>query len=131
LFNIDSCGVWTVVHPAGEVDLAVAPELRETILEAMTQDHARRLAIDLSQVTFFDSSGISVLIMALKLMRERDGHLVLVGVSERERLILEITGLSKLIDIRPALGIDEETAAVLPKRPRRPPVRPDSPATSR
>jgi anti-sigma B factor antagonist len=75
LFNIDSYGVWTVVHPAGEVDLAVAPELRETILEAMTQDHARRLAIDLSQVTFLDSSGISVLIMALKLMRERDGQL--------------------------------------------------------
>jgi anti-sigma B factor antagonist len=115
LFNIDSYGVWTVVHPAGEVDLAVAPELRETILEAMTQDHARRLAIDLSQVTFLDSSGISVLIMALKLMRERDGQLVLVGVSEGERLILEITGLSKLIDIRPALDIDEEPAADPPQ----------------
>jgi anti-anti-sigma factor len=57
-----------------------------------------------------DSSGLSVVVMVLKQTKHRGGQLVLVGLCERVRKVLEITGLTKIIDIRDALAVDEEFA---------------------
>jgi anti-anti-sigma factor len=104
--KVDRHGPWVIVRPAGEIDLSVADEFRATVLDALEQ--AGRVAIDFSELTFLDSSGLSVIAIALKQTQNDGGQLILVGLTERVRLVLEITGMTKILDIRDDLAADEE-----------------------
>ena len=85
-------GRTTIVDVAGEVELHSAPQLRAELLRACdTQQPC--VVVDLSGVTFIDSSGIGVVVGGLKRARERGGALVLVSPQPRVRRIFEITGL--------------------------------------
>lgn len=87
-----------VITLEGEVDVYTAPQLKQqmiTLLEAGT----KQMLIDLTQVEYFDSTALGVLIGGLKRMRERDGNLALVCPSPRIRRVFEITGLDKIFDI--------------------------------
>jgi anti-sigma B factor antagonist len=108
MFNIDRQGLWTVVHPTGEIDLAVADEFRATVLDALSR--ADSVAIDFSEVTFLDSTGLSVIVAALQETKALGAQLVLVGLSERTLRLLEITGMIDIVDIRDRLHGDEESA---------------------
>ena len=57
-----------VVHVHGEIDLYTAPQLWET-LDAAIAGTPHELVIDLSDVTFLDSSGLAVLVRAHKRLR--------------------------------------------------------------
>lgn len=87
-----TAGVTTVVAVAGEVELHSAAQLRAALLQACEVE-APCLVVDLSGVHFMDSSGIGVIVGALKRARERGGSLSLVGLQPRVRRIFEITGL--------------------------------------
>lgn len=67
-----------------------------------------RLAIDLAGMEFMDSSGLGVLIAALKRLKENDGELALLSPRDQMRRILNLTGLDKILTIRQSL--DEATA---------------------
>jgi anti-sigma B factor antagonist len=101
MFDTDTRGPWTVVHPAGEIDLAVADLFRATVLEAF--DLSNMVAIDFADVTFLDSSGIGVIAVGFKRAREQGGRLVLVGMAKPVRTVLGITGLDQIIEIRPTV----------------------------
>jgi anti-anti-sigma factor len=108
VFTTGRQGAWLVVHPVGEIDLAVAGAFRDTVLDAVSR--ADQLAIDFSQVTFLDSSGLSVIATAITQSKDRGVPLVLVGLSERIRMLLEIPGMTKILDIRDRLAAGEEFA---------------------
>jgi anti-sigma B factor antagonist len=77
----------------GEVDVATSPRLRST-LSTLLAGGATSLALDFSGVTFIDSSGLGVLVGALKRVQEgSDGHVQIVGATEFVRKIFQITGL--------------------------------------
>jgi anti-sigma B factor antagonist len=91
----------TTTHPVvavrGEIDVATSPRLR-TELSALLGRGATEITLDFSGVTFVDSSGLGVLIGALK--RLRDGadsddtrSLRIVGAQVAVRKVFEITGL--------------------------------------
>jgi anti-sigma B factor antagonist len=90
---------WTVVQVAGEVDLYTAPKLKERLGELTTGGHIR-LVVDLRGVEFLDSTGLGVLIGALKRCREKGGSLVLAGAREPVRKVLGITGLDRVFTVR-------------------------------
>jgi anti-sigma B factor antagonist len=93
-----SVGDCTVVDVQGEVDVYTAPRLRERLAElASTGQHS--LIIDLEQVGFLDSTGLGVLVGALKRVRAEDGFVRLVCKQERLRRMLRITGLSKVFSV--------------------------------
>jgi anti-sigma B factor antagonist len=102
MFNSDTHGPWTVVHAGGEIDVATADEFRQTLLDALQR--GEMVAIDFTEVTFMDSSGISVIVAGLKCTRYQGGSLVLVGLSERVRVPLDLTGVSEIVDIRPSVA---------------------------
>ena len=87
-----------VVGARGEVDVFTAPDL-DTELDAQIAAGNARLVVDLSEVAFFDSTGLGVLVKALKHAREAGGWLHLVVTSDRIRKIFEITGLDASIPI--------------------------------
>ncbi len=96
-----SAGSWTVVRVAGELDLHTSPQLRDHVL-AMLGVSPVRLALDLSEVDFMDSSSLGMLITCLKRVRERDGRMVLVGVSGSPMKVLTLTGLDKVFELVPS-----------------------------
>jgi anti-sigma B factor antagonist len=81
-----------VVSPSGEIDMLTAPQLGRRIL-SLFEEGKTRLVVDLSKVTFMDSSGIGVILDALRRLKTRRGSLVLVCPSERILRPFEITGL--------------------------------------
>jgi anti-sigma B factor antagonist len=81
-----------VVAPHGEVDALTAPRLGRRLLD-LIEEGKRLMVVDLSAVTFMDSTGISVLLNALRQLNTRHGNLVLVCPTERILRPFEITGL--------------------------------------
>ena len=91
-----------VISVSGEVDLATSPELDGAIIAALDSGTAG-LAIDLSNVTFMDSSGLGVIVRGLKRCREADIELDLVITNERVLKVFGITGLDQVIPIHDSL----------------------------
>lgn len=99
---------WSVLAVFGEVDVATAPRLRERLIELVNQGK-HHLVVDLSGVDFLDSTGLGVLVGALKRVRTQDGELALVCSEPRVLKVFEITGLTKVFTMHPS--VDEAVSA--------------------
>lgn len=88
----------TVVTVAGEVDVFTAPTLDERLV-ALVDEGKVRLVVDLTGVEFLDSTGLGVLVKALKRTREHDGSLDLVATQERILKVFRITGLDAVMPL--------------------------------
>jgi len=82
----------SVLKIGGEIELSNAAQLREALMGAAEAGHAG-LVVDLAGVSFIDSTGIGVLVGALKRAREHGSTFVLAGAQRRVRRVFEITGL--------------------------------------
>ena len=85
----------TVVEVRGEVDVYTASLLRERLL-AVIDGGAGRVVADLRRVDFLDSTGLGVLVGALKRLRMAGGDLVLVCDNEKLLKIFQITALDRV-----------------------------------
>ena len=81
-----------VVTLAGEVDLLTAPQVKQRITELVDQGISQ-IVVDLSRIEYLDSTGLGVLVGALKRLREQEGDLQLVHPTARVQRVLEITRL--------------------------------------
>jgi anti-sigma B factor antagonist len=87
---------------SGEIDLASSPGLRQE-LQDLIDAGARRVVVDLSAVTFIDSSGLGVLVGVLNRLDDvGGGTLELCGLTGPVRKVFEITGLHEVFTIRDA-----------------------------
>ena len=94
-------GPWTVVRVAGELDLHTSPQLRDHVLSMIGDGSGEKLALDLTDVGFLDSSSLGMLVTLLKRVREREGDLRLVGVSGSPMKVFTLTGLDRVFEIAP------------------------------
>lgn len=101
-------GGWTVVDVKGEVDLFTAPKLREHVVGLVEEDE-RRIVVNLEDVEFMDSTGLGVLVGALKRLKEKDGQLALVCPQGSVLRVLTVTGLNKVFAIYDS--VEEATTA--------------------
>lgn len=92
-----------VLDVGGEIDVYTAPQLRERLV-ALVEDGARQIVVDLSRVEFLDSTGLGVLVGALKRLRSVSGDLSLVCPRERLLKIFRITGLDGVFTIHDSVG---------------------------
>lgn len=88
----------TVVHVSGEVDVYTAPALREELSDLVDAERAH-LIVDLTEVTFMDSTGLGVLVGALKKVRTLGGDLQLVINQEKVLKVFRITALTQVFTI--------------------------------
>ena len=93
-----TAGERTVIAVGGEIDVYTAPKLRDGLVELINSGHYH-LVIDLEGVDFLDSTGLGVLVGALKRVRSHQGTLALVCTQERLLKIFRITGLAKVFPI--------------------------------
>ena len=100
---IGPAGDCAVLQVSGEVDVYTAPMLREQIRDLAAKG-AVYLIADLGQVGFLDSTGLGVLVGGLKRLREAGGSLTLVLTAPRILRLFQITGLTKVLAIRPTVA---------------------------
>ena len=82
----------------GELDIATAPELRER-LTARVKSGTRRVAIDLSGVTFMDSVAMAAIIHARTQLLGSGRMAIVVDPDSYTRLVFEIAGLPQCLDV--------------------------------
>ena len=92
----------------GDIDLHVSPAVRE-VLNAVIKKKPKRMVIDLSRVTYIDSAGIAVLILAMQEVEAYGGKFFLSGLQETLRLIFETSRLDRTFQIFP--NVDAALAA--------------------
>lgn len=91
-----------ILVPVGDIDLAGSPTLREEI-KRVTAARPARLIVDLSSVSYMDSSGVATLVEALQMSRKNKAKLVLCCLQDRVRSIFEIAKLETVFLITPTL----------------------------
>ena len=89
---------YSVLAVSGEVDVATVPRLREQ-LHGLVAQGSNKIVVDLDSVDFLDSTGLGVLVGALKRVRSNDGELSLVCTQPRIRKVFEVTGLTKVFNL--------------------------------
>jgi anti-sigma B factor antagonist len=87
----------SIVILKGDVDLESSPTAREVLLKSV--DGADRVLVDLSSVTYIDSSGVASLVEALHAAKRNGGRLALVAASDPTRRVLELARLDKVFTI--------------------------------
>jgi anti-sigma B factor antagonist len=88
----------------GEIDFEAAPQLKERIFDQI-EDGGRCLLLDLSMVTFIDSTAIGVLVGAsTKAQDTGESSLVVVCEEENNRVqrILDIAGVANILTVLPS-----------------------------
>ena len=99
---------WSVVSVAGELDLQTSPALTDALTGALEADQPH-VGVDLTRVSFMDSTALGVLVSALKRARERGGELALIGASGPPLKVLMLTGMAE--GLFPMVGTAEELEA--------------------
>jgi len=92
---------WSVVHLAGDLDMAAIPDLRQ-LLRRVTADPLREVVVDLSDVTFMDCSALGLLMDARARLGSR---LWLRGVPPSVQWLLQLANLQAAFPVlaEPAL----------------------------
>ena len=87
-----------VLRVAGEVDMATAPELEAHVRKALDRDEPTVL-VDLTEVTFIDSSGIAALTGLHRQLEERRRRLTILGLNDVTRRPFEVLKLDEVLDL--------------------------------
>lgn len=94
----------TAVHPSptglrltGRVDVHVLDPLQRALSGLAPTGTSR---VEMEEVTFLDSAALAALVAAHRSHREAGGALVLAAPSQAARIILEVTGLDRVLDVR-------------------------------
>ncbi len=92
----------------GEIDLHVSPRIA-TSLNTMIKAKPKHLVVDLSQVSYIDSSGLAVLIEGMQNVNGYGGQFALAGLQDGVRPIFEIARLDQVFrifsDVEAALAV--------------------------
>ena len=91
--EVQSQGKATVIAVRGELDLASSPALQEE-LDRVSASDAEMLIIDLRELDFMDSTGLSVLVRAHQRAEEQGRQLAVVKGPQQVQRLLSLTGVS-------------------------------------
>jgi anti-anti-sigma factor len=97
-----------VLRPRGEIDLTVADQLRAEWYAALDDARPERVIVDLGEVSFMDSQGLSLLAGLAKRQQGRDGSVAVRNVPAQIHRVMELTRLTEAV---PVLPPDHEEAS--------------------
>jgi anti-sigma B factor antagonist len=111
-FEVVELGGLPVVRAPEEIDVANSGQFRLALLSAAAQGPT--IIVDLSRTEFCDSSGLSVLVRALRRARAEGGELRLVVSTHAVRRIIAVTGVGAIFTVFASL--DEALSSHPPPR---------------
>jgi anti-sigma B factor antagonist len=98
--EIRQVGTHALVILAGEVDLSSVGQIYEE-LSGLARQGICHVSLNVAEVTYIDSTGLSLLVTEHKRMDSMGGELIVFSPSRQIRRLLEITGLDGYLNIRP------------------------------
>ena len=99
VIQIERHGDIAIIIPASEVEnmqWELIEQAADIVLSPLKQEPASGLIVDLSQVAYFGSVFLSLLLRCHKLIKQQGGEVVLCGASERAKELLRLTALDTL-----------------------------------
>lgn len=99
-----------IVHVGGDFDLVTAAEFREKIDQSLEETMSQNLLLDLSKITFIDSSGLGVILGRYRKVKKNHGEMVIYGIKPAVEKILKVSGISSLM---PLCKTEKEAWALL------------------
>jgi anti-anti-sigma factor len=98
---------------AGEVDVSTVGQLYER-LAGLAHEGVCHVSLNVAEVTFIDSTGLSVLVTEHKRMESMKGELIIFRPSYELRRLFQITGLDDYLNIRPKRALRSMDGCQLP-----------------
>lgn len=92
-------GTTLSVKVTGEFDMVIADEFKKNVDSFLDSHLAKYLLVDLSEVTFIDSSGLGAILGRYKKIEHLKGKMVIAGPQPQVKKILEVSGITRVIDI--------------------------------
>lgn len=100
--DVKSVGTHALVALAGEIDVSTVEQLYEQF-GALQREGVQHVALNMAEVTFVDSTGLSVLVSLHKRMESIEGELIVFSPSAQLRRLLQVAGLDHYLNIRPRM----------------------------
>jgi anti-sigma B factor antagonist len=91
-----------VIGLAGEMDMSTSPDVR-TAMAPLFRPGTARVIVDLSRVTYIDSSGIATFVEGLQLSQKTAASLTLAGMNAAVEAVFELAYLREVFHIVPAV----------------------------
>jgi len=82
----------------GRINAVTAPDLKAK-LKNLVKDGYVKLIVDLTAVSFIDSSGLAALVSGFKAAKENGGTIILSGLSDQTRMVFKLTKLDTVFEI--------------------------------
>ncbi len=101
-FGVATCGLGSgrfFVSVYGDVDLLTAPELETELSDTAQRADASHVVVDLTETTFFDSSGVHAVVRAGERLHSRGLQLAIVCGSSVINSVLRITGVDQTFPV--------------------------------
>ena len=99
--RVEAGAAASVLHLIGDLDFRTAQVLRRVVDARLAAGQAR-LVFDCTELVFCDSSGLGVMVGAVKRANAQGGGVSLRAVPDHLRQVLILTGLAKVLRIDPA-----------------------------
>jgi len=97
----------TVVRVSGELDMETGPQLQDFLRDAV-DGGARQVVLDLAEVPFMDSSGLGLLVVTMKLLRDHGGRLCLAAVQAPVHNVLVISAVDQVVAVYATVDAAED-----------------------
>jgi len=94
----DHCDEASIVRLRGRLDVDSSPALRDRILSMLEAQPPKGVVVDLTEVSYIDSSGIATLIEGLRIAHVRQTTLCVQGLQGRLLHLFQVTGISTLFE---------------------------------
>ncbi len=95
-----------IIALAGDIDMHRSPEVKQT-LDPLIAKKVPRILLDLSAVTYIDSSGLATMIETLQRIQSYGGKFAMFGLRESVKHVFEIARLDQIFSLYP-----DEAAAI-------------------
>ena len=84
---------------SGDIDLANSPAMRKALLGEIKEKRTPKVLLNLRNVRYIDSSGIASLVEGLKASRDAGSRMILYGLSQAVREVMELSRLQRIFEI--------------------------------
>ena len=119
-FLCDSAGSILSIHVRGEIDHHTASAIRQGIDAALFEKRPKKFILDLSAVSFMDSSGLGLIMGRYSVMKELEGEMVVWNPSPQTRSIITLAGMERMVRIEyPSDDHSTEEHASAGRHPKR------------
>ncbi|WP_050615626.1 anti-sigma F factor antagonist [Bacillus testis] len=95
--NMEVKGTVLCIRLGGELDHHYAEDLKEKASKTIEMHQIKDIILNLSDLTFMDSSGLGVILGRYRQIKQQKGEMIVCAISPAVKRLFEMSGLFKII----------------------------------